>query len=62
MTSSKTDLKNNSTLKTVVPKTMTLKSGSFFDDPEDCDLKILLSFRCNIFLNFSLWTEIDVDL
>ena len=30
---SKTDLKNSGTLKTVTPKTVTLKSSSFFDGP-----------------------------
>ena len=41
-------------MKTAFPKTVTLKSSSFFDGPEDRDLKSMLRFYCNIFLNFSL--------
>ena len=43
MTPSKTDLKNW-TLKTVIPKTVTLKSDNFFYGPENCDPEILLKF------------------
>ena len=54
MRSSKTEIKTNWTLKTVILKTVTLKSNSFFDGPEDCYLKILLRLFCNIFSAFLL--------
>ena len=54
MSSSKTDLKKEHDPENRNSENLTLKSNSFFDSPEHCDLKILLRFCCNIVLNFSL--------
>ena len=55
MTLSKTYLKNRNS------ENCDIKKQQLSDGPEDCYLKILLRFCCNIFLNFSLWNKIDAE-